>query len=152
MIRVALVSVLLAGCSSAAVEVPTASDASSEAPDASPDASKDSSSDASGDAGPDGAESGTTCASAATTEACVTCCRQPDAPNFGGFELYASDLCAACPSCRDLSPCGTNVTPPAGGTCVACLQTSLSRGLPGDCASNAKCSAFAGCLASCPIR
>ena len=91
------------------------------------------------------------CAASATTEACITCCKQPDAPNYGGFELYASDVCSACSACKDLSPCGTNVTPPAGKTCVSCLQMKIAAsGLPSTCASNAKCKAFADCMAKCP--
>ena len=93
------------------------------------------------------------CTSAATTEACVTCCRQPDAPNYGGFELYAYDTCSACTSCKGLSPCGTNVTPPAGKLCVDCLQKKIaSSGLPATCGSDAKCKSFALCMESCPLK
>jgi hypothetical protein len=92
------------------------------------------------------------CAASATTEACITCCKQPDAPNYGGFELYANDVCTACTACKDLSPCGTNVTPPAGKTCVSCLQMKIAATLPTMCASNAKCKAFAECLATCPLK
>ena len=92
------------------------------------------------------------CASAATAEACVTCCRQPAAPNYGGFELYAYDTCAACGSCSGLSPCGTNGTPPAGQTCVSCLQTRLAAfGVPSNCKTDPGCTAFAACLQSCPL-
>jgi len=94
-----------------------------------------------------------TCASAATTEACVTCCRQPAAPNYGGFELYAYDTCVKCGSCSGLSPCGTNGTPPAGQTCVSCLQRTLAAsGVPSNCKTDPGCTAFAACLQSCPVR
>jgi hypothetical protein len=93
------------------------------------------------------------CATTATSEACVSCCRQPDAPNYGGFELYAYAVCQACPDCKDKSPCGTNVTPPAGKACVECLQKAIAmNGVPADCTTNAKCQSFANCLTSCPVR
>jgi hypothetical protein len=99
--------------------------------------------------------SGGGCGGSATTEACVTCCRTPDAPNYGAFELLAQEACSACSSCKDLSPCGTNVTPPADKTCVACLQKEIGTSLlppPPNCANDAKCTAFAECLRGCPLR
>lgn len=104
------------------------------------------------DASADGGTA-TTCANAATTEACVMCCRQAPAPNYGGFELYAYETCTACPSCNGFSPCGTNTTPPAGQTCVACLQAKLAAtGVPPNCMSDDGCTPFAACLRSCPLR
>jgi hypothetical protein len=97
--------------------------------------------------------SGGKCSDAATTEACITCCRQLSAPNYGGFELYASETCSACPSCSGLSPCGTNVTPPAGQACVSCLQTELSKnGVPASCSKDLKCDELALCMRSCPLK
>lgn len=95
-------------------------------------------------------EEGCGCASSATSAACVQCCRQPDAPNYGGFELYASSVCAKCPECMGMSPCGTNVTPPADAKCVTCLQEVLTMSPPTACLSNEKCADFAKCLSGCP--
>jgi hypothetical protein len=94
-----------------------------------------------------------TCGTAATAGACVMCCRLPEAPNYGGFELYGDTLCNACDAvCRGQSPCGTNVTPPAGSACVACLQQQLALNTPADCQRDVGCAQFTACLKSCPVR
>ena len=95
---------------------------------------------------------GGSCAGSATTEECVQCCRLPDAPNYGGFELYEYDKCNACPSCKNVSPCGTNVTPAAGKACVACLQMKLAAGPSPQCTGNSSCAVYAKCLKTCPIK
>jgi hypothetical protein len=115
-----------------------------------------------GDAGADGAVDGgdgsavvgdAGCASSATTEACLQCCRLPNPPSYGAVELYFSQECTSCPTCAGKSPCGTNVTPPAGKDCVACLTPKLgaSPGLA-SCKADQGCAAFLACMQACPLR
>ena len=89
----------------------------------------------------------------AEPDACIACCRQPEAPNYGGFELYASDLCAAAPACEGKSPCGTNLTPAGGSTCVLLLKKAIAQmGVSPACATNKSCSEFAACIEGCGSR
>jgi hypothetical protein len=80
------------------------------------------------------------CATTATSNTCVSCCAS--AP---------SGACAA--ECSGQVPCGLRTDPPAGKTCVACLQAQIkANGVPAPCASATDCSAFATCLQTCPLR
>lgn len=81
---------------------------------------------------------------------CIAQCRSFDVPNYGGFELAEYDACQACPSCQGFGPCGSNVSPPAGAACVACLQVQLAGGLTSQCAASDECKSFASCLKACP--
>ena len=91
------------------------------------------------------------CATQPTAETCVQCCRSPQPPNYGGFELYGYEACQACPLCTGLSPCATNVTPPATSGCLKCLQAKIAKdGLPLQCKGAPECAAFASCLVTCP--
>lgn len=101
---------------------------------------------------PDGGAGAGACATA-EPDACIACCRQPEAPNYGGFELYASDLCAAAPACEGKSPCGSNLTPAGGATCVLLLKKAIAQmGISPACATNKGCNEFAACLEGCGSR
>jgi len=86
-----------------------ARDASSDAP-LRPDAAANDGEASRDTCAPDSGTAGK-CATA-EPGSCVECCRLPAAPNYGGFELYAYELCEASPACSGFSPCGTNSTPP----------------------------------------
>ena len=154
---------LLIGCSSASTTPApaTTSDASDADTTTTDSGAGDSTSDVpladsgAGDVTPEAETTGDAggCASAASTQECIFCCRQPDAPNYGGFELYAYEICSACTACSGLSPCGTNTPPPAKKDCVGCLQSILkTSGLPSACSGDAKCKKFAACMQTCPLK
>lgn len=93
------------------------------------------------------------CASSAdvAAKACIESCRQPVAPNYGGFELYEYSACyGSCPVCSGLSPCGGNDTPLAGAACLSCLQNQLAVAIEPGCSGNAGCTTFAKCMQACP--
>jgi hypothetical protein len=91
------------------------------------------------------------CAMAATSEACVTCCKRPNYA-YGGFELYGYDECMACPACSGFGPCGGNNSPPAGAACVDCLQKKIAMTGAPNCDRFNECDLFIACLKTCPIR